>query len=159
MNIIVGDLCVSLVLFIYPKEIDTTNWCIFNCQIMLRIFISIIMFVCYVLVYHPKENINIHWPLSEWIICMTCILCLKTLMWILLYNTCFEFIGFLCIICANFNGLNFFDRNVPILMGLTSLTEMSKSNFTSVFWIMILLCWKRSMLLLLMLIAMKRNPL
>ena len=28
----------------------------------------------------------------------------------------------------------------PILIGLTSLTEMSKSNFTSVFWILILLC-------------------
>jgi len=141
MNIIVGDLCVSLVLFICLKEIDTTNWCIFNFQIMLRIFISIVMFVCFVLVYHPKENINIHWPLPAWIICMTCILCLKTLMWIFLCNTCSEFI----------------ESSVPILMGLTSLTEMSKSNFTLVFWIMILLCWKRSLLLLLMLVAMQRK--
>jgi len=30
------------------------------------------------------------------------------------------------------------------------MTKMSKSNFTLVFWIMILLCWKRSLLLLLM---------
>ncbi len=38
MNIIVGDLCVSLVLFICPKEIDTTDWYIFNCQIMLKFY-------------------------------------------------------------------------------------------------------------------------
>ena len=145
MNIIVGDLCVSLVLFIYPKEIDTTNWCIFNCQIMLRVFISIIMFVCCVLVYHLKENINIHWLLFEWIVCMTCILCLKTFMWIYY-------------VIHVLNSLDSYVSSVPILMGLTSLTEMSKSNFTSVFWIMILLCWKRSLLLLLMLVAMKRNP-
>ena len=35
-------------------------------------------------------------------------------MWILLCNTCFEFIGFLCIICANFNGLNFSDWNEQV---------------------------------------------
>ena len=135
MNIIVSDLCVSLVLFICSKEIDTSNWCIFNCQIMLRIFISIIMFVCCVLVYHPKENINIYWPLFEWIICMTCILCLKILMWILFCNTCFEFIGFLCIICANFNGLNFSDRNEQVQFHLSVLDHdlaMLEEKFFSI---------------------------
>ena len=39
MNIIVGDLCVSLILFIYPKIIGTTNWCIFNYQLMLRVLL------------------------------------------------------------------------------------------------------------------------
>ena len=43
------------------------------------------------------------------------------------------------------------------LMRLTSLTRMSKSNFISVFWILIMLYWKRSPLLLPMLVAMKRK--
>ena len=42
-------------------------------------------------------------------------------MWILLCNTCFEFIGFLCIIWANFNGLNFFDWNEQVQFHLSVL--------------------------------------
>jgi len=79
MNIIVGDLCVSLVLFIYPKVIGTTNWCIFNCQIMLRILLaSSCLYI--VLVYHPKESINIHWSnrLSLMFMRMTVIDSIKT---------------------------------------------------------------------------------
>ena len=93
------------------------------------------MFVCCVLVYHPKENINIHWLLSEWIICMTCVLCLKTLMWILLCNTCFEFIGFLCIICVNFNGLNFSNWNeqVQFHLGILDLDlAMLEEKFVTI---------------------------
>ena len=48
MNIIVGYLCISLVLFIYQKEIGITNWCIFNCQIMLRVLLaSLCLYVCW----------------------------------------------------------------------------------------------------------------
>ena len=81
------------------------------------------MFVCCVLVYHSKESIDMHWPLSELIICMTCILCLKTLMWILLCNTCFQFTEFSCIICVNFNGLNFSDwtEQVQFHLGVLDL--------------------------------------
>ena len=69
------------------------------------------MFVCCVSVYHLKESINIHWSLCEQIIWMTSVSCLKTLMWILICNTCSQFTEFSCIICVNFNGLNFSDWN------------------------------------------------
>ena len=42
-------------------------------------------------------------------------------MWTLLCNTCFEFIGFLCIIWANFNGLNFSDWNEQVQFHLSVL--------------------------------------
>jgi len=42
-------------------------------------------------------------------------------MYILLCNTCFQFTEFSCIICANFNGLNFFDWNEKVQFHLSVL--------------------------------------
>ena len=144
MNIIVGDLCVSLVLFIYPKVISTTNWCIFNCQIMLRILLaSLCLYVVCWCITQRRTSIYIDRYLNE------------SYVWHVFYvskHLC-EFYYVIHVL----NSLDSYVSSEPILMGLTSLTEMSKSNFTSVFWIMILLCWKRSLLLLLMLVAMKRK--
>ena len=82
--------------------------------------------------------LNVVWI---YIICVACALCLKNT-YMKFYSS--QFIKFPCIVCTN-------------LMGLTSLTEMSESNFTPVFWILILLHWKRSLLLLLILVAIKRK--
>ena len=105
-------------------------------------FISIIMFVRCVLVYHPKESINIYYLNESYV-------------WHVFYVS-----KHLCEFCYAIhvsNSLNSHEWFVLILMGLTSLTEISKSNFISVFWILILLCWKRNLLLLLIPVAMKRK--
>ena len=66
MNIIIGDLCVSLVLFIYLKVIGTTNWCIFNCKIMLRIlFASSCLYVVCWCITQRRASIYIDSYLNE----------------------------------------------------------------------------------------------
>ena len=145
MNIIVSNLCVPLVLFIYPKVIGNTNWCIFNCQIMLRVLLasSCLYVVCWCITQR-RASIYIDRYLNE------------SYIWHVFYvskHLC-EFYYAIHVP----NSLNSHVSSVPILMGLTSLTGMRKFNFTSVFWILSLLCWKKSLLLLLILVAIKRKP-
>ena len=107
-------------------------------------FISIIMFVCCVGVS----------PKGEYLYTLIVI-------WInYMYDLCFmsqnAYVKFYYAIHVP-NSLNSHVSSVLILMSLTSLIGRSKSNFTSVFWILTLLYWKRSVLLLLMLLAMKRK--
>ena len=144
MNIVVGVLCVSLVLFIYSKEIGTTNWCIFNCQIMLRVLLasSCLYVVCWCIT-QKKDSIYIDRYLNE------------SYVWHMFYESKHLCEFYYAIHVPN--SLNSHVSSVPILMGLTSLTRTSKSNFTSVFWTLILLYWKRSLLLLLMLLEMKKK--
>ena len=120
---------VSLVLFIYLKEISTTNWCIFNCQTMLRVLLAWIYIDFFWMNYmydvcFMSQNVYVNFIMQ----------CLFPIHQTLMYHLC------------------------QFLIGLTSLIRMSKFNFILMFWILILLYWKRSLLLLLMLVEMKRKP-
>ena len=114
MNIIVGDFCISLVLFIYPKEIDTNNWCIFNCQMLKILLASSYLYVVCWCITQRRTSIYIDCYLNELYV------------WHVFYvskHLC-EFYYLLHVL----NSLDSYASSVPILMSLTSLTEMSKSK-------------------------------
>ena len=112
----------NICLFIYPKVIGTTNWCIFNCQIMLK-FYQHHYVVCRMLCVGVSPKGEHQYTLI--------------VIWMnYMYDMCFMFqnayVNFIMQYTFPIHWTLMY-HICQFLMGLTFLTRVRKSNFISMF--------------------------